>query len=448
MRRQQVFGYTHEELKLLVAPMASDGGEAIGSMGTDTPIAVLSDRPRLLFDYFQQLFAQVTNPPLDAIREELVTSLSCDHRPRGQPARRRARTSCRQVELPFPIIDNDELAKLIHIDDDGDRPDFAAQVISGPVPRRRRRRRRCARRSTSVPREASAAIAAGKRILVLSDRDSNAECAPIPSLLLTSAVHHHLIREKTRTQVGPGRRDRRRARSAPHGAARRATAPARSTRTWRSSRSRTSSPQGLYGLGGADPHAAIKNYIKAAGKGVLKVMSKMGISTVASYTRRAGVRGDRPRPGARRRVLHRHRARASAASASTRSPRRSPAATAIAYSDRPDERAHRDLELGGEYQWRREGEYHLFNPETVFKLQHATRAKRYDVYKEYTRLVDDQSTRLATLRGLFTLPRRACGRRCRSTRSSRSARSSSASPPARCRTARSPRKRTRPWPSR
>ena len=157
---------------------------------------------RLLFDYFQQLFAQVTNPPLDAIREELVTSLSADHRARGQPARAAARSRAAQVELPFPIIDNDELAKLIHIDDDGDRPEFAAAVHLGPVPRRRRRRRRCARRSTACAPRRRPPSPTGKRILVLSDRDSDAELAPIPSLLLTSAVHHHLIREKTRTQVG------------------------------------------------------------------------------------------------------------------------------------------------------------------------------------------------------------------------------------------------------
>ena len=132
-RRQQVFGYTHEELKLLVAPMARDGYEAIGSMGTDTPLAVLSDRPRLLFDYFQQLFAQVTNPPLDAIREELVTSLSSTHRARRQPARSPGRTRAARSSCRFPIIDNDDLAKLIHVDDDGDRPHLAAHVDLGPV---------------------------------------------------------------------------------------------------------------------------------------------------------------------------------------------------------------------------------------------------------------------------------------------------------------------------
>ena len=203
----------------------------------------------------------------------------------------------------------------------------------------------------------------------------------------------------------------------------------------------------LHGLGGMDPKVAIKNYIKAAGKGVLKVMSKMGISTVASTAAR---RCSRPSGSARSWSTSTSPApcRASVASASTSSPIEVAKRHEIAYAERPTERAHRDLELGGEYQWRREGEYHLFNPETVFKLQHATRAGRYDVYKEYTALVDSQSTKLATLRGLFELREgvRAAGadRRGRADR----ARSSSASPPARCRTAPSPRKRTRPSPSR
>jgi glutamate synthase (NADPH/NADH) large chain len=399
LRRQETFGYTHEELKLLVAPMARTGGEALGSMGTDTPIAVLSERSRLLFDYFAQLFAQVTNPPLDAIREELVTSLSSTIGAEGnllEPGPE----SCVQVELPFPVIDNDELAKLIHIHRDGDRPEFAAVVLSGlyQVAGGGRALREALDR---VRAEASAAIAEGKRILVLSDRDSSAEWAPIPSLLLTSAVHHHLIRERSRTKVGlvveagDAREVHHMALLVGYGAG--AINP---YLAFESIEDLIAAE--LHGLGGMDPKVAIKNYIKAAGKGVLKVMSKMGISTVASYcgaqvfeaiglsqelvdeyftgtvSRLGGIGLDE----IAMEVAKRH---------------------AVAYAERPDERAHRDLELGGEYQWRREGEYHLFNPETVFKLQHATRAKRYDVYKEYTTLVDSQSTRLATLRGLFAL---------------------------------------------
>ena len=397
-RRQQVFGYTHEELKILVAPMSREGGEAIGSMGTDTPLAVLSNRPRLLFDYFQQLFAQVTNPPLDAIREELVTSLSSTMGPEDNILHA-SPESCRQVELPYPIIDNDDLAKLIHIDDDGQYPHLAAHIISGlyRVADGGAGLRAALER---VCNEASSAIAEGKRILVLSDRHSDHEWAPIPSLLLTSAVHHHLIREKTRTRVGllietgDAREVHHMALLIGYGAG--AINPYLAFETIEDMIA-----EGLHGLGGVDPHTAIKKYIKAAGKGVLKVMSKMGISTVASYTgaqvfeaiglsqalvdeyftgtvsRLDGIGLDE----IAQETARRHQ---------------------VAYPDRPEERAHRDLDGGGEYQWRREGEYHLFNPETVFKLQHATRAKRYDVYKEYTRLVDDQSHRLATLRGLFT----------------------------------------------
>ena len=397
LRRQETFGYTHEELKLLVSPMARTGGEALGSMGTDTPVAVLSDRPRLLFDYFQQVFAQVTNPPLDAIREELVTSLSCTIGAEGNLLDPRP-DSCVQIELPFPIIDNDELAKLIHIDHDGDRPEFTAHVISG-LYRVSGGGDALREALDRVRAEASLAIDQGKGILVLSDRDSNREWAPIPSLLLTSAVHHHLIREKTRTKVGlvvetgDAREVHHMALLTGYGAG--AINPYLAFETIEDLIA-----QGLYGLSGADPHEAVKKYIKAAGKGVLKVMSKMGISTVASYrgaqvfeaigldhelvdeyftgtvSQIAGIGLDQIAEECERR----HQ---------------------LAYPPRPDERAHRDLDLGGEYQWRREGEYHLFNPDTVFKLQHATRAKRWDVFKEYTKLVDDQSRKLATLRGLF-----------------------------------------------
>ena len=393
LRRQETFGYTHEELKLLIAPMARTGGEALGSMGTDTPIAVLSERSRMLFDYFQQLFAQVTNPPLDAIREELVTSLSCTIGAEGNLLAP-SPESCRQIELAFPILDNNELAKLVHVDGP-----FSAHVISGLY---RVADGGAALREAldRVRTEASQAIAEGKNIIVLSDRDSDAEWAPIPSLLLTSAVHHHLIREKTRTKVGlvVSAGDAREV----HHMALLAGFGAGAINPYLAFESiEDLITQRLYGLEDMTRHKAIKNYIKAAGKGVLKVMSKMGISTVASYrgaqvfeatgldhdlvdeyftgtvSRLGGIGLDE----IAEEVARRH---------------------TVAYAPRPTERAHRDLELGGEYQWRREGEYHLFNPETVFKLQHATRAKRYDVYKEYTNLVDDQSKRLATLRGLFT----------------------------------------------
>jgi glutamate synthase (NADPH/NADH) large chain len=394
--QQRLFGYTTEELKILLAPMARTGAEPIGSMGTDTPIAVLSDRPRLLFDYFSQLFAQVTNPPLDAIREELVTSLGATLGPernllQPEPA------SCHQISLPFPILSNDELAKLLYIHEGG-VDGFKAFAIDGlfPVAEGGEGLRRALE---EVRVKVSAAIADGVNIIVLSDRHSSADLAPIPSLLLTSAVHHHLIREKARTRVGlvveagDAREVHHMALLVGFGAA--AVNPYLAFETIEDMIRHDL-------IEGVTSHKAVRNYIKAAGKGVLKVMSKMGISTVGSYTgaqvfeaiglgqdvvdeyftgvvsRLGGVNLD----VLAREVTERHRK---------------------AHPDNPTELAHRELDGGGEYQWRREGEYHLFNPETVFRLQHATRTKRFDIFREYTQLVNDQSRKLATLRGLFEL---------------------------------------------
>ncbi len=395
VREQQTFGYTHEELKLLVEPMARTGAEAIGSMGTDTPLAVLSNRPRLLSDYFKQLFAQVTNPPLDAIREELVTSLGKVLGPEGnllEPGP----GSCHLLELPHPVIDNDTLDRILHIEEAD--PHFRARTIrclfpafSGGDGLRRALDR--------IRREVSEAIEDGANIIVLSDWMSNEDLAPVPMLLATAAVHHHLIREKTRTQVGlvvetgEAREVQHFALLLGYGAA--AVNPYLAF----------DSIEQMIASGATtitDYDAAVKNYMKAVGKGILKVMSKMGISTVASYTgaqifeaiglgrevideyftgtvsRLGGIGLDEIAEEVRRRH-------------------------ATAYPMREEERAHRDLEFGGEYQWRREGEYHLFNPRTVFKLQHSTRTGQYEVFKEYTQLVDDQSEHLATLRGLFRL---------------------------------------------
>jgi glutamate synthase (NADPH) large chain len=395
-RRQQTFGYTQEELRVLLTPMAKAGAEPIGSMGTDTPVATISDRPRLLFDYFTQLFAQVTNPPLDAIREELVTSLAGTIGPEfnlldATPA------SCRQLVLPFPVIDNDDLAKIMHVNQDGDLPGFTPHVVrglyevgGGGV--------ELARRLVEICGEVSAAIAAGARIVVLSDRHSDVTRAPIPSLLLTSAVHHHLIREKTRTQVGlvveagDVREVHHVALLIGYGAA--AVNPYLAMETVEDlARAGAMLP-------GVTPDEAVKNLIKALGKGVLKVMSKMGVSTVASYTgaqifeaiglakdvidryftsttsRLGGVGLDVLAEEVRRRHVR-------------------------AYPPGGVAPAHRTLDVGGEYQWRREGEPHLFDPESVFRLQHSTRAGRYDIFKQYTTRVDEQAERLMTLRGLF-----------------------------------------------
>src|SRR5512132_1301909 len=394
-RRQQVFGYTEEELRLILAPMASNGLEPLGSMGTDTPLAALSDKPRLLFDYFAQLFAQVTNPPLDAIREELVTSLYNTIGPEcnlldPSPA------SCRRLVLPFPVLDDDALSKIVKINREGDLPGYQTyvarglyEVDGGAAALRAKLDELCT--------EISAAIADGARIIVLSDRNSNAELAPIPSLLLTAAVHHHLVRQKTRTQVGliveagDVREVHHVALLIGYGAA--AVNPylaIESVEDLARHQVYTS----------VTPEKAVSNVIKALGKGVLKVMSKMGVSTVASYTgaqifealglsrevvdryftgttsKLGGVTLEQIAEEVRRRHL-----------------------TAYPLDGIP--LAHRLLAVGGEYQWRREGEPHLFDPETVFRLQHSTRSGRYDIFKQYTHHIDTQSERLLTLRGML-----------------------------------------------
>jgi glutamate synthase (NADPH/NADH) large chain len=413
--RQRVFGYTEEELRVLLAPMARDGAEPIGSMGTDTPVAVLSGRPRLLFDYFTQLFAQVTNPPLDAIREELVTSLASATGPE-QNLLEPGPASCRQIVMPYPVISGRDLARIIHINAAGDLPGFAAHVVDG--------RYRVAgggdglrRRLDELRAEVTAAIARGARIIVLSDRAHDLDTgqepsapaepdaahphawAPIPSLLLTGALHHHLIEEQTRTRVGlivdagDVRECHHVALLVGYGAA--AVSPYLAISTVRDLARRG-------GLGNLGPGQAEANLIKALGKGLLKIMSKMGVSTVASYTgaqifEAIGLgaevvdscfTGTTSRLGGvgfgvlAAEAAHRH---------------------AAAFPRRADAPPHRRLETGGEYQWRREGEPHLFNPETVFKLQHATRERRYEIFKEYTTAVDDQSARLMTLRGLLRI---------------------------------------------
>ncbi|MBA2739564.1 MAG: glutamate synthase large subunit [Nocardioidaceae bacterium] len=395
-RRQQMFGYTEEELRILVTPMARSGAEPIGSMGTDTPIAVLSQRPRLLFDYFSQLFAQVTNPPLDAIREELVTSLAGSIGPEGNlldpgPA------ACRQVVLPFPVIDNDELAKLIHINHDGDLPGFDAHVVKGlySVDGGGEGLRA---RLDEIAAEVSAAIADGVRVLVLSDRHATPDRAPIPSLLLTAAVHHHLVREKTRTQVGlvveagDVREVHHVALLLGYGAA--------AVNPYLAMESAEDLARAGVFLSDIEPEVAVRNLVRALGKGVLKVMSKMGVSTVASYTGAQIFEA----VGLSQEVVDRYFTGTTSKLGGigldvvAEEVRRR---HARAYPTDGVPQSHRQLEVGGEYQWRRGGEQHLFDPETVFRLQHATRSGQYEVFKAYTARVDEQAKRLMTLRGLF-----------------------------------------------
>ncbi|MCF8528424.1 MAG: glutamate synthase large subunit [Aquiluna sp.] len=392
-RRQRVFGYTEEDLKEFIAPMAKTGQEPIGAMGTDTPIAAISDRSRLLFDYFTQQFAQVTNPPLDAIREEVVTSMSASIGP-VQNLLTATPEHAKQLVMDFPILTNDELARIKHIDRANNIGKAVVisclyNVIEGADALRER--------LDEMATEVDEALDQGATFIILSDRDSNSDWAPIPSLLATSAVHHHLIRQGTRmraglvVEAGDARDVHHMATLIGYGAA--AINPYLALET-----AEDMVIRGL--ITGITPERSSKNMVKALGKGVLKVMSKMGISTVASYggaqcfeaiglsqelvdryftgtvTKLGGVDLE---------ILHqeidqRHLA---------------------AYPLEGAAKVHLPLEVGGEMKWRREGPPHLFNPETIFKLQHSTRQKRYDIFKDYTKAVDDQAERLMTLRGLF-----------------------------------------------
>jgi glutamate synthase (NADPH) large chain len=390
-RRQQMFGYTQEDLRLLLAPMAAGGEEAIGSMGTDTALAVLSDKPRLLYDYFAQVFAQVTNPPLDAIREELVTTMGSTVGPEGNLLDPRPE-SCRQIKVAYPVIDNDQTAKLRHVYEPGFKSITLPMLFDA-----RKGGAGLEEAMEHLKRQASAAVDAGYTILILSDRGGDRGRAPIPSLLATAGVHHHLVLQGSRTrcglvvETGDAREVHHCALLLGYGAG--VVNPYLAFETLDDM-----IRSGL--LVGVTHQDAVVNYVHALNKGILKVMSKMGISTLQSYcgaqifeavgldkafvdryftwtaSRIGGVGIDVIATDVG--VRHQH-----------------------AYPSRP--LANTELDEGGEYQWRRDGEYHLFNPDTVFKLQHATRSGQYKVFKEYTALVDDQSRRLATLRGLLEL---------------------------------------------
>ncbi|MHB1988356.1 MAG: glutamate synthase large subunit [Acidimicrobiales bacterium] len=396
VRHQRLFGMTSEELRLILAPMARSGAEPVGSMGSDTPGAVLSERPRLVYDYFTQLFAQVTNPPLDAIREELVTSVQSSVGPELNLLAP-GPNSCRQIVLPSPVLDNESLAKLLYVNESGETPGYSAFAVDGLFPVAEGGAGLEAALAKICSR-VSEAVALGANVIVLSDRHANEEFSAIPSLVCTAAVHNHLVRQQERTRVGlviesgDAREVHHLALLIGYGAA--AVNPYLAFDSI-ADMVRTGDIEHL------TEREAIRNYIKAATKGILKVMSKMGISTIASYTGAQVFEA----VGLDQGFVERHftgtpsrlggiGADELAAEVARRHER--------AFKDAPPG-GHLEIETGGEYQWRREGEHHLFNPKTVFKLQHATRAKRYDIFKQYTKLVDDQSEHLSTLRGLLQL---------------------------------------------
>ncbi|GAA4764795.1 glutamate synthase large subunit [Microbacterium gilvum] len=398
-RRQRTFGYTEEEVKILLRPMGQNGVEPLGAMGSDTPIAVLSERPRLLFDYFTQQFAQVTNPPLDSIREEVVTSLKLGLGPEPNLLSW-GPEHARSVILDFPVIDNDELAKIQHVD--SALPGRTSvtlrslyRVSAGAKGLQKRLEQLCA--------EADRAVEDGAEFLVISDRDSNQDLAPIPSLLAVSAVHHHLIRRETRMKVGlvveagDVREVHHVATLLGYGAT--AVNPYLAMETVeylvRSG-----------AISGVTPEKAVRNLIYALGKGVLKIMSKMGISTVSSYTgaqvfEAVGLSSafvERYFTGTESKIE---------GIGLEEVARENAARHAFAYPEDGAVRAHERLWTGGEYQWRRDGSPHLFSPETVFKLQHSTRTGSYEIFREYTQLVDRQAEELKTLRGLFAFKKGA-----------------------------------------
>ncbi|MCP9452049.1 MAG: glutamate synthase large subunit [Nitrospira sp.] len=387
-QRQQAFGYTVEELKMVITPMVVEGQEAVSSMGTDTPLAVLSDRPQLLFKYFKQLFAQVTNPPIDPIREELVMSLSTNIGPKPNLMEENPE-SCRRIRVKQPILTNAELQKIREIAD----PHFRSKtlkmlfrVAEGPDGLEPAVEELC--------RQASQAIREGYKFLILSDRGVNEEWAPIPSLLGIAAVHHHLVRECTRTEVGliveSGEpRD-------VHHFACLIGYGAGAVNPYLVFESLVDMERDGYLPEGLDAQTAEAKYIKAVGKGLLKIFSKMGISTVQSYCgaqifEAIGLRRDvidRYFTGTASRVegigireigeetVRRHR---------------------VAYEPAPI----RQLDFGGEIHYRAQGEHHNWNPETIYKLQHATRFNDPKVYEEFAQLVNDESKRRSNLRGLL-----------------------------------------------
>lgn len=389
LQRQKAFGYTYEDLRAVLTPMAKDGVEAVGAMGNDAPLAVLSDKPQLLYNYFKQLFAQVTNPPIDCLREEIVIGTETYMGSEGNLLSP-SPESCKQLKLKTPVIDNEELEKIRNIN----VPGFKAVTL--PILFKASEGGAGLEKALDeLFKAADAAFKDGANILILSDKGINEEYSAIPALLAVSGLHHHTIRECTRTQLsivlesGEPREVHHFALLLGYGAS--AINPYLAFETIDDM-----IRQGL--LTGTDHHTAVKKYLKASTKGVVKVLSKMGISTIQSYqgaqifeaiglaqsvidkyftwtpSRISGINLDVIAEEARLR----HDA---------------------AFSGRID--YDNTLDAGGEYQWRKDGEQHMFNPESIHKLQTACRTGSYELYKEYAELINNQTQKLFTLRGLM-----------------------------------------------
>jgi len=390
LTRQRAFGYSQEDLRLLLTPMALTGDEPIGSMGSDTPLAVLSTRPRLLFDYFVQRFAQVTNPPLDAIREALVTSMASTIGPEANLLASEPE-ACRQIRIPTPVIHNDHVARLRHLPHTSAFRSLTLPTLFDP----RAGARGLAGAMQRLCDAASRAVRDGYGVIVLSDRGVDADHAPMPSVLAVAGVHHHLVREGTRTrcglviETGEAREVHHIALLMGYGAG--AVNPYLAFETLHDL-----GRQGL--LPGLTDDEAVGKYIKALNKGVLKVMSKMGISTLQSYCGAQifeAIGLDQELVDTYFTGTTSHLGGATLEVVAEEARRRH----ARAFGPTASRTA--DLDAGGEYQWRRDGEPHLFNPDTVFRLQHATRTGQYQIFKDYTRRIDDQQRERSTLRSLL-----------------------------------------------
>ena len=402
-QRQQAFGYTTEDLKILMAPMALEGNEAVGSMGNDAALAVLSDRPQLLYSYFKQLFAQVTNPPVDAIREEIIMAMETTigaERNLLQPSARCAR----QIKLASPILRNKELDKLRQLDGTwrpgGARPGMAWAFKSITLSTLYRVEDGAAgieRAMDMLCRQAAQAIEASHDFIILSDRGIDRDHAAIPALLAVAGVHHHLIREGTRTKVGlvletgEPREVHHFALLIGYGAG--AVNPYLAFETLDDMIREGQLP-------GVDHQLAVKNYVKGINKGVMKIMSKMGISTAQSYCGAQIFEA----VGLNRKVIDKYFAGTASRVGGIGLDVIADEVKARHRRAFPDRQVNgHTLDVGGQYQYRRDGEYHLFNPETVHKLQYACRSNNYEVFKQYSELVNDQSRRMCTLRGLLDL---------------------------------------------